>query len=106
MTTGILLLLPIQPEVNIRRRRSLGVFSCLRVVDLRVQTAVFAVSAKPEVVVSRPEVVLRLRYRAATCISPSVMHLLLLFHHYTVCPRKNGPPKYNGVVFEILGRHH
>ena len=22
------------------------------------------------------------------------------------CPRKNGPPKYNGVVFEILGRHH
>ena len=24
----------------------------------------------------------------------------------TVCPRKNGPPKYNGVVFEILGRHH
>jgi len=26
--------------------------------------------------------------------------------HYTVCPRKNGPPKYNGVVFEILGRHH
>jgi len=23
-----------------------------------------------------------------------------------VCPRKNGPPKYNGVVFEILGRHH
>jgi len=26
--------------------------------------------------------------------------------HYTACPRKNGPPKYNGVVFEILGKHH
>ena len=26
--------------------------------------------------------------------------------HYTVCPRKNCPPKYNGVVFEIFGRHH
>ena len=24
----------------------------------------------------------------------------------TACPRKNGPPKYNGVVFEILGKHH
>jgi len=25
----------------------------------------------------------------------------------TVCPRKNAPPpKYNGVVFEILGKHH
>jgi len=30
-----------------------------RIVDLRVQTAVFAVSVKPEVVVSRPEVILR-----------------------------------------------
>jgi len=24
----------------------------------------------------------------------------------TVCPRKNGLPKYNGVVFEIRSRHH
>jgi len=28
------------------------------------------------------------------------------FYECTVCPRKNGPPKYNGVVFEILGRLH
>jgi len=33
-----------------------------RIVDLRVQTAVFAVSVKPEVVVCRPEVVLLPRY--------------------------------------------
>ena len=25
---------------------------------------------------------------------------------YTVCPWKNGPPEYNGVVFKILGRHY
>jgi len=24
----------------------------------------------------------------------------------TACPRKKHPPKYNGVVFEILGKHH
>jgi len=24
----------------------------------------------------------------------------------TACPPKNGPPKYNGVVFEILGKQH
>ena len=46
-----------------------------RIVDLRVQTAVFAVSVKPEVVVCRPEVVLRPRYHASTCISPSLTHL-------------------------------
>ena len=39
--------------------------------------AVFAVSVKPEVVVSQPEVDLRPRYHAATCISPSLMHLLV-----------------------------
>ena len=57
--TGILL--SVQLEVNIRCRMSPGV-QCLpsrgfRNVDLRVQTAVFVVSVKPEVVVSGPEVV-------------------------------------------------
>ena len=23
----------------------------------------------------------------------------------TLCPQKNGPPKYNGVIFKILGKH-
>jgi len=41
-----------------------------RIVDLRVQAAVFAVSAKLEVAVCRPEVVSRPLYHAATCISP------------------------------------
>ena len=46
-----------------------------RIVDVRVQTAVLAVSVKPEVF--RTEVALRpSRYHAATCISPSLMHLL------------------------------
>jgi len=27
-------------------------------------------------------------------------------YNYTACPRKNAPPKYNSVVFEILGKHH
>jgi len=56
------ILLSVQQEVNIRRHRSPGVplpSRGFRIVDLRVQTAVFAVSVKPEVVVSRPEVVLR-----------------------------------------------
>jgi len=26
--------------------------------------------------------------------------------YYTACPRKNGQLKYNGVVFEILGKHN
>jgi len=60
-TTGILL--PVQREANIRRRRSPEYFFLpfrrFRIVDLRVRTAVFAVSVKPEVVVSRPEVDLR-----------------------------------------------
>jgi len=47
----------------------------IRIVDQWVQTAVFAVSVKPDVVVSGPEVVLRPRYHAATCISPSLIHL-------------------------------
>jgi len=34
-----------------------------------------------------------------------LLYSLPLLINYTVCPRKNGPPKYNGVVFEILGRH-
>ena len=25
---------------------------------------------------------------------------------HTACPQKTPPPKYNGVVFEILGKHH
>jgi len=24
----------------------------------------------------------------------------------TACPRKNGPPKYNSVVLETLGKYH
>jgi len=47
-TTGILL--PVQREVNIRRRRSPGVhfllFRSFRIVDQRVHTAVFAVYVK------------------------------------------------------------
>jgi len=72
-TTGILL--SGQREVNIRCRGSPGVLFRridnreFQIVDLRVQTTVFAVSVKPEVVVSRPEVVLRPRYHAATRIS-------------------------------------
>jgi len=57
-TIGILL--PVQREVNIRRRGSPGVLFCRSgavIVDLRVQMAVFAVSVKPEAVVSRPKVV-------------------------------------------------
>jgi len=50
----------------------------IRIVCRRVQTAVFPVSVKPEVVVCRPEVVLRPPYRAVTCISHSVMQLLSL----------------------------
>jgi len=57
-TTGILL--PVQQEVNIGRRGSPRVLSRgFWIVDLRVQTSVFAVSMKPEVVVCRSEVVLR-----------------------------------------------
>jgi len=34
-------------------------------------------------------------------ILSNLLHLL-----YTACPQKNAPtPKYNGVVFEILGKH-
>jgi len=63
-TTGILL--PVQCEVNIQRRSQVTGSTSLPsrgflIVDLRVQAAVFAVSVKPEVVVSRPEVVLRVR---------------------------------------------
>ena len=47
-------------EMNIWPRRSPGIPSRgFRIVDLRVQTAVFAVSVKPEVVVSGLELVLR-----------------------------------------------
>jgi len=69
-TTGILL--SVQREVNIPRHRSPGVLFCrteVRIVDLRVQTVVFAVLVKPDVVVCRPEVVLRPRYHAATGVS-------------------------------------
>ena len=30
--------------------------------------------------------------------------VLRIWQQYTACPRKNGP-RYNGVVFEILGKH-
>jgi len=62
-TTGILL--PVQREVNIRRRRSPAVLFCspeaFGLLNYASQTTVglFAVCVKPEVVVSRPEVVFR-----------------------------------------------
>ena len=37
------------------------------------------------------------------CIAEQVVPLLTLL--YSVSTKKR-PPKYNGVVFEILGRHH
>ena len=62
-TTGILL--PFQPVTESTVLPSRG----FRIVELRVQTAVFAVLVKPEVVVFHPEVVLRPLYHAVTCIS-------------------------------------
>ena len=62
--TGILL--PVQREMNIRRRRSPGVLLRRWIVELRVQTTAFAVSVKREVVVSRLKVVLQPRHHATT----------------------------------------
>jgi len=52
--------------------------------------AVFAVSVKPEVVVYRPEVVLRPPYYAATCTSSSLMRLFNYFADIQADKETNG----------------
>ena len=39
-------------------------------------------------------------------IAVTLYMYIILVTHNSVSTKKRPPPKYNGVVFEILGRHH
>jgi len=81
-----------------------------RIVDLRVQTSVFAVSGKPEVVVSRPEVILRdrkwllptqiQRLRSRRVLRSFLFRLRL--HYFCLCI---GSARSFGLPLQVTVRH-